>query len=460
MPITDVSVAMAVINTAKEQGIDPGVMPESDDAKVTKANELLKLAEQAKAAGVQGTPVAAVIAAASQQAGATTAPANPFGAAPVAPPAPVAPAPPAPPIQPPPAPPVAPTDINTVIPNFDDLKVADVLSAMEMLSDEQIAFVKAYEAQEGERPKITNFERHPMTQMPAPQPVVAAPASSSPSTVAFAQVDASQYGSTEPWAGYSKMKIGEITMTVENVVRDHGEAAKPVLAHVWEYESNNKERSSLLKKLSEIATNGVSATAPAPPPEAPDVQPTPPFGAPQVDIGNAIMAAQTPSPAQQPTPPSPATQPLVGATQNAMAMVAAEGLPVPGHIQQPPTLPEDFTVLSDVDVRRFQSQFNACQARSNYLYAVAEGHANDARLVADAAVDAFITSTQFAAKTTVKEMEAQAASTEPVAGPRRVQHEFAEQARQLRALRDIYQHTCERLSREQTARSDEKATTR
>lgn len=464
MAITNVGVALAVINEAKTHGIFAEEMPESESAKIAQANELLALAQQAQAAGVQGAPVMAVLAAAAQQPG-TPPPAtgNPFGgapapvAAPVAVPAPVA------------APAPAAPDINAIIPGYDDLKVAEIMTSMESLNPDQIEFVKAYEREEGERSKILTF------QPPAPVPVAAPPTPAlapvaAPPTAAPASVDPAMYASTEPWAGYSKAKIADIMTTLEDLYRTQGaEQAKNMLAHVWEYESNNKERTRLINKLKEIATNGVApagqAVAPVASPDPVGVNPTPPFQQGEMVPAPAPVPPQAAPNAFVP-PPAPAVlnqgpvTPLQGATQNSMTMIDQEGLPIPHQVAAPPTLPEDFTALSSVEVRQYQSKFNACQARAHYLLSIAEGHASDAKIVADKLVSTFIRSTEFPAKTTVTQMEASASENADVAEARRIQVEFSEQARQLRALRDIYQHTCERLSREQTGRSDEAGTVR
>lgn len=477
MAITDAAVATAVITEAKAHNIFPGEMPADDASKIAAAGELVRLAEQAKAAGVVGAPVLAVLGAAGQGApAAADGGANPFAGQP-APAAPPVPEPVAAPAVSPPggpsggpasAPPVeqpapAAPDINQAIPGYDDLKVGDVLTAMEGLNDAGIAFVKAYEAQEGERAKILNFERHPMAAAPpAAPPVQPEPAQDVSS---FTQVDPSLYASTEPWPGYAKAKITDIVQTIETTLLTRGEEAKPLLAHVWEYESNNKERTRLLDKLKDIANNGVQSAPPAPPAPPPvpqaGVDPTAPFAQPQA------------APAPVAAPPVPQTPPDVstpefdtmvppfenGATQRAETMINKE-LPVPPVVGQAPDLPGEFTGLSDVQVRSYQAQFNALQARAHYMLALAEGYANDAKLVADNAIDTFIRENTWEGKVTVKEMEAKALALPEIQHARRVQHEWGEASRQLRARRDIYQFTCERLSREQTGRADERSTTR
>jgi hypothetical protein len=485
MAITNPAVAVAVINEAKARAVYSGEMPETDGAKLAQANELLTMAEQAKQAGVQAEAVHAVIAAAQQEEGASSVAPNPFNppaAAPAPTPAPTpAPAPVAAP-EPTPAPAVPEgVTIDDAIPGYDDLKVGDILAAMEKLNDAGIAFVKAYEAQEGERAKIMNFERHPMVDTPAtaetPAPVAAPAPPEAPAPtqggVAFANAQPTEYATVEPWEGYKSAKIKDIMAIVENVFTTNGEAAKPLLAHVWEYEKNNKERDSLIKKLTTLAQNGVQTSPPTVPTPEPAPAPAEPAGVVS-DPPFAQTQPEAPAPAPAPTQnvfaPTPAVSvpvvpqggvaPLEGATQRALSAVENEGLPVPSSVQSPPDLPEDFTVLGDVEVRKYQSQFNACQARAHYLLAVAEGHSNDAKIAADAATRAYIQATEFPAKTTVTQMEAAANADPKVSEARAVQHEYAELARQYKALRDIYQATCERLSREQTGRQSEHATVR
>lgn len=456
MSITDPAVATAVINEAKARGIYPGEMPETDEAKLAQGNELLRLAEQAKGAGVQGEAVIAVLNAAGQGD-----PGNPFGAggapapaapAPAAPPVPAA-APPAalPPPPAPPAPPVAPEPPSEV-----EIIGPDGTHYMVDPSTVDQYITGGYTLAEVAPPE-------PPAAPPVPPAAPVAPAApAAPSGPA----DPSQYSTTAPWDTYDKDKIPDIVTRIETVLRDQGETAKPLLAHVWEYESNNKERTRLLDKLKDIASNGVQSAPPAAPPAAPavpqaGVDPTAPFAQPQA------------APAPVAAPPVPQTPPDVstpefdtmvppfenGATQRAETMINKE-LPVPPVVGQAPDLPGEFTGLSDVQVRSYQAQFNALQARAHYMLALAEGYANDAKLVADNAIDTFIRENTWEGKVTVKEMEAKALALPEIQHARRVQHEWGEASRQLRARRDIYQFTCERLSREQTGRADERSTTR
>jgi hypothetical protein len=528
MPITDPTVATAIINAAKAGNAYKGEMPADDATKLRTADDLVALANQAKEAGVQGGPVMDVLAIAeggAASAGQPAAPAAPSGKVTivdqngteyeidatqidqyvngsgqytlkqVAPPVPPTPAPvptpvatPAPVQQAPeqttvitqPVP--APTDINQIIPSYDDLKVTDILTVMEGLDEQSIAFVKAYEAAEGERGKIISFERHSMA---APPQAVPQASFGQPSQSGVPAIDPSQYATVEPWQGFAKTKIKDIMENIDRVMRDHPNDAKRVLAHVWEYEKNNKERTSLINKLTALAQQlqggGVPAPAAPVPGEGGDVQPTPPFasGGPVppaapapaapanafVDQGTAIAPQATPQPAPGTIINQPSSgangllAPLEGTTQRSTQAIIAENLPIPPEIGAPPVLPADFTTVGDQQVAQLQSQFNACLARAHYLCAVAEGHAADAKIVADGLLREYKAANPVPKGTTVDQHDAQAHAANPqIASARQIQNEWNGHARQLRALADTYQWNCERLSREQTRRSDERRT--
>lgn len=470
--ITDHAVAIAVVNEAKSRGIEPGPVPEDPAACIAKAQSLYDLALEAKTAGVAGEAVDAVIAAATQG----------NGTAPAAAPAPT-PAPTPAPAQPAPVPAPAPTQqvsIDDVVPGYDDMKVAEILSVMEALTDEQIAFVKAYEASEGERAKILNFERHPMVQQPpapTPEPAPAPTPAPAPEQSAPAQVDPSQYESVEPWPGYNKAKIGDIVERIESVLLNQGETAKPLLAHVWAYEKANKERTRLITKLTEIAQNGVQSAPPSQAPAEPTPAPAPaPTPAPQAQDEGQDVVAQPPF-ADQPAAPAPAPAPVPtqapdsvagiadpvanGATERATAMIAGQ-LPVPPDWQgEFPSPSNDFTTLTDIEVAKYQSQFNALHSRAIFVLAQAEGHVADAKVEAERLIRQYIAGKEWAAKATDTSKEAEATQNVPeVAAARKVQHEWAQVARQVSALATGYEKTAERLSREQTRREKDREHTR
>lgn len=435
--VSDPKVALAVINEAKANGVFGGEIPEDDAALIKEAGELVRLAEQAVDAGVAGGAVEKVLAAANgtgDEGGGEAAADNPFAAAAAAEAEPDADD----------GPDDGTFDIDSVIEDYEDLKVAEILEAMEELSAEQVAQVKAYEAENGERAKILNYVAAEPDPEPEPE---------DDGEPANANVDPSNYATTEPWPGYNKAKIGDIVAKIEDTVRNDGENAKPLLAHVWEFEKNGKARKRLIDKLTDIATNGVTA-------EPEDVKPEPPFD--DGDEGKAEEQVAPPVKTKATAPVSGDTGTLAdpipgGATPKALGAIEKEGLPIPAVVGEIPALPEDFTTLSDIEVRRFQSQFHACYARAHFIVAVCNGHSNDAKVVAEDAIRTYINANDFPKGTTVTQMEAQASADESVQKARQVEREWREAGRLQAALRDIYLHACERLSREQTGRDAERA---
>ena len=436
--VSDPKVALAVINEAKANGVFGGEIPEDDAALIKEAGELVRLAEQAVDAGVAGGAVEKVLAAANgtgDEGGGEAAADNPFAAAAAAEAEP----------ETDDGPDEGTFDIDSVIEDYEDLKVAEILEAMKELDAEQVAQVKAYEAENGERAKILNY----VAAEPEPDPEPESEGSDEPVN---ANVDPSNYATTEPWPGYNKAKIGDIVAKIEDTVRNDGENAKPLLAHVWEFEKNGKGRKRLIDKLTDIATNGVTA-------EPEDVKTEPPF---DDDEGKSEGPVAPPVQTKATAPVSGDTGTLAdpvpgGATPKALGAIEKEGLPIPAVVGEIPVLPEDFTTLSDIEVRRFQSQFHACYARAHFIVAVCNGHSNDAKVVAEDAIREYINANDFPKGTTVTQMEAQASADESVQQARQVEREWREAGRLQAALRDIYLHACERLSREQTGRDAERA---
>lgn len=124
-------------------------------------------------------------------------------------------------------------------------------------------------------------------------------------------------------------------------------------------------------------------------------------------------------------------------------------------------LQTDFTSLSDQEIALSASQFNACLARANWLTAVAEGHAADAKIVAEGLMREYKASNPAPKGTTVDQIEAQAIAANPeISAAKKVQSDWACHGKLLHSLAGTYQSNCERLSREQTRRSDERNVTR
>lgn len=488
--ITDANVAVPFIQATIQHGVYKGEMPATPADQVAKANELYVLAKQAQAGGMGNQPVLQQMIAIVEGGGAPAAPAapaepNPFGGvpAPTAPAAPpVAPAPPvsAPPVAAPPAPPVAPPAPPAPA---GPTKIV------------QVSTGQIFELPPGQdHEPYTNTPEYDLVAEqpaapPAPPVAPAAPAASfaeptppaaGPSGVPA--IDPAQYQTVEPWEGYSKENIPPIIEKLTQIVTSQDpDTVKRILAHVWEYENgaSGKKRKRLQEKLQEFATGGGTSPAAPPaaaPPVAPgeggDVMPQPPFSAPApmgVPAPPGPVAPSAPVTTSLPDLPQYAADPttgliapLDGTTQKSEAAIRAAGLPIPAEIEgEVPVLPQDFTSLAPNQLAWYASQYTSCLARANWLAAVAEGHAADAKIVADGLMRQYKAANPAARGTTVDQVEAAAYAAVPeIAQAKQVTAEWSGHAKKLRELAGIYESNLTRLSREQTRLADEAALAR
>lgn len=144
--------------------------------------------------------------------------------------------------------------------------------------------------------------------------------------------------------------------------------------------------------------------------------------------------------------------------KKAEARIAKEKLPIPPELEGEPTqLPRDISALSNVHLRRYHGEFYAYLARANWLVAIEESdeYAADqiARhykamvlrdLVANAPKDTKITA-----------LEAEASQDGRVRKWIKLKNEHYVQVKLLKALRDTYEDSCDRMSREYTMRQSE-----
>lgn len=485
--ITDATQARHLVETAQKHGVYNADIPVDDQGVVALANQLYSMAVQARDKGMDAVQINDVIAAGEG---------NPAPAPAAAPPAPAAtPAPPA----------------KVKIRSAADGAVYEIDASQV----EEYTIGGAYQLVEEAptpppAPAPAPVEPQPPVAAPEPTPeptpTPAAVEQPAPAAAQPTAADPSEYQSVEPWDGYKKLNIKPIMAEIEQRMQNGDPNLNTLLFHVFEYEKANKGRERLLAKLKELAENGVAANATPAPAAAPEPAPAPvPAAAPvappvatpapvaqdpDVVPGSPFAgAAEAPAPAAPPVaaPVAPAAAPVVqqavgqaleaavthvqsggatlvapleGATQKSIQAIVAERLPIPSEIDgDAPTLPADFTTLSDQEVARLQSQFNACLARANWLGAVADGHSNDAKIIADGKTREYKAANPAPKGTTVDQLEAQAYAAVPeIAAARTVQSEWGQHGRLLHALCNTFQSNCERLSREQTRRSDERAT--
>lgn len=458
--VIDPAIGRAVISVAKSHGVYPGDMPEEDQALINVATEIIELAKRAVRAGAKGAAVNEVIFTASQIE--DQAPAVPTQDEPVA----------------------GPNTVEDLIPGYDGLRVSEIVANMEDLSDQELQIVKDYESEEGERPKILNFQPSAPSEVvgsrieePGPGTTSLDPVPEQPEPVPPA--------GDEPWEGYDTDKIPEIIRKLEWVMANDAQNIKATLDKTMQYEAENKHRSRLMGKLGDIVNNGVAAT-PSPPSMdedepsrrdstsalAPEVPPVPQVADDHDVVSTSPFESEPASepaedwgqqevPAQQSDLSRTTVQGAFGATARSIAAVGTTNMPIPADIPERLEFPYDFTELSDVEVRTLQGKFNAAYAYAHVKASEHDGFANDARIVADGKVSEYMRANEAPSRMSVTEQQTRALAASPEAQEaRQEQNEQKALADRFRTLASTYLTTCERLSREQTGRQSDHETVR
>lgn len=133
-----------------------------------------------------------------------------------------------------------------------------------------------------------------------------------------------------------------------------------------------------------------------------------------------------------------------------------EGLPIPSEIDwDVKEIPADLTALSEVEVRRLHGQYHAYFSRALWLLAQEENDLNAAEHLHDMAFAKAIRAIG-GDKITAAKTEASADPEVVVWKEKMMQHASA--VKKLKALCNIYEASCNRLSREWTMRSEERGT--
>lgn len=107
-----------------------------------------------------------------------------------------------------------------------------------------------------------------------------------------------------------------------------------------------------------------SQIEPEPEPEPVPPQPVPPQPVPPPPPAPPAAAEPT---AATPVDDDEGDQQYRGVLDKAEIEYQRYHLPLPVDLAEPPTMPEDLTIIGDVEARKLHAQFNACAARAHYL---------------------------------------------------------------------------------------------
>ncbi len=139
-------------------------------------------------------------------------------------------------------------------------------------------------------------------------------------------------------------------------------------------------------------------------------------------------------------------------------------LPIPPEIEgKIEDVPLDITSLSDRELMRLHSIYNACSARANYLYAIEEAGEAACKNIADhyyeewlIKADKYDHDAKKAKTNDILKAEAKA-EVPSLAKWRKLEQKHSLEANKLKRLRDVYDNHVERLSRAWSMRVDERS---
>jgi hypothetical protein len=149
-------------------------------------------------------------------------------------------------------------------------------------------------------------------------------------------------------------------------------------------------------------------------------------------------------------------------TELAQAAIAKANLPIPQDIEGAPLLlPSDFTTVDDVQIRRLHSSYHTYLARANWLLACEESDLDASQRLHDRRYYHVLSQLERAEgknQERVTLLKAEASADDEVAKWRETIAEHSALVKRLKVLRDHYEGTCTRLSREWTMRTGERDT--
>lgn len=302
----------------------------------------------------------------------------------------------------------------------------------------------------------------------------------------------------EPWEGYDSEKMVDIIADIDWLVDNDGDAGA-ALAHVWEYETANKDRKGIIKKLEDLAAGGGDGDGKAeekPPAtkaraDAPASAPADSSGAQGGEGGegdgeeaegdgdadadaSADERREAPQPrAQRPVPqaeaspeavadvPDDADAEYLGVIDAIQKRVDSERLHVPGMIEvEPPEVPFDWTTITDKGLQMLYGAFAAYAYRVGYLEKLEESYARVCRQAATELTEALIAHSdkidvQTEKPKTMTVLEAEIAQDPNVKKWRKRQYKHETFAASYKSDREGYNKMLEALSRLGTLRQDE-----
>lgn len=453
----DATLARRIIEKAiEDETSDLEAVPEDDEKAVEAASELIQMAQDAWDNNIRGAEIEAVLnlAAEAEDGDAPAAASEPEPE------------------------PEAPAANEEPWENYDSDKVVDIIEGIEVWAESEqwddIALVLVYEQANKNRVRIVSTAEKLLPDEVLGNLSMKTPAQPLPDDEPAAEPEpdpgeeemrAREEPPSEPFEGYDELKIVEIVKAMDDyLVNDEVEDTDKltVIKQVFDYEALNKTRSRLLdyldtkKEIYGGEEEPSAAQAGAGEDEEPAASEPEPGDEDGAEAGEEGGEETGPAPGEGEAgdgEPDSDHDELLSVVHD---LIAREKLHVPPQIEADPIeLPYDLTTVSDKQLQKLFSAFNAYSYRTGYLLMVEEAAEMKCREAADEIVQAYIASSSSEDADTVTQLKAQAEQHPEVHRWRRHQKRHGILGSSLRKERDSYDKVCERLSRLETMRHDE-----
>ena len=291
---------------------------------------------------------------------------------------------------------------------------------------------------------------------------------------AISDEDMARYKSEEPWEDYDGEKVSEIVEAVE-IGMEADDDPMDLLGHVWVYESANKNRVRILRRLEEIGAQFAPETTQAgdeesEPASSDDGSDKEGDGEDQEGGEETSEPAQEPSEVEESEEPEEEQEPEPDesepeAYRNLIELAEREVRQQRSHVPPAPPqdakvdLPFDYTELTDKQLQRFYGIYTNLAYHTNYRVLIEEARA---RLCREAATELFnnllVNSDKYDdhdKQKTMTILEAEVNSDKNVLLWKRRQRKHEAFAKQLHNERDGYNKIVESLSRLESMRHQE-----
>jgi hypothetical protein len=290
--------------------------------------------------------------------------------------------------------------------------------------------------------------------------------------------------SDEPWPGYSKETVANILKTLTDSYKNESVDPQILLSAVWEFESDNKNRSTILNQISKINERLVEKSADEETQEQPvatqeqeetvEESEEPLVGEvgeePDATVGTE---SETVEQSEEDRPAEVEAEPVIEDSRpsvdhsvyhSIIEMVESELVKDRRHVPEPPEsdipqLPWDWTKASDGEIQRLYSYYSLLAYYKSFVLLREDRVALECKRAADELANELLKATdkydEKGKHKTLTLLEKEVESDPNVSNWRRLQHKHEAYTASARRERDSLYKLVESLSRFETMRQQE-----